>query len=176
MTDLSSRRTVVLLSGQVEEEVSRPAEELVDDAVNQHSNWRILSQLSKLNHVLLGLGAKLGIEPRLAAVRDERGVLVHVSGGLVVLAMAQSPGVERDQEEGVHDQSHGPIELLVLGKGPVATLMCQNPDTGKDEPGDRGVCSPGKSSQRGGWDHGDVGCGSIDEHGVVEKVAHHICH
>jgi len=42
MTDLSSLRTIVLLSGQVEKEVSRPAEKLMDDAVNQNSNWRVL--------------------------------------------------------------------------------------------------------------------------------------
>jgi hypothetical protein len=61
--DLPALCPVVLLSGQVEQQISRPAEELVDKVMPQGGNGGVLRQLCKLDHACLGLGAKVGLDP-----------------------------------------------------------------------------------------------------------------
>ncbi len=80
-------------------------------------------------------------------MRDERGVLFDVASRLVVLGVSDAPGMERHEEERVHDQAHGVIELLVLGEAAVAALVCQDPDAGEDEALDGGVRNPGGESK-----------------------------
>ena len=76
----------------------------------------------------------------------------------------------------MHDQSHGPIQSLVLGKGAVSTLVCQNPNTGKDESLHGGVCYPAESAKVWGGEVWNVGFGEIDEGRGVEEVADDVCH
>ena len=99
MHDLQPLLSLILLSGQIEEEISRPAEDLVDDVVPESNNWGVLCQFCELDHVRLGFFSEICFDPGLSGVRNERGVLINVSGCLVVLGMGYAPGMERDEEE-----------------------------------------------------------------------------
>lgn len=76
----------------------------------------------------------------------------------------------------MHDETHGPIQALVLGEGTVAALMSQDPDASKDEALNGGVGDPSSGSQVDGGQHRNVGDGEVDQSTEVEEVAGHICH
>lgn len=84
--------------------------------------------------------------------------------------------MERNEKERVHDQSHGPVQLLRLGEGTVAAFVGENPDTGEDESLDGGVRNPCGKSQVGIWDQGNICDGEVDEDGQVEVIADDIGH
>lgn len=63
MGDLQSLSTSISLASQVEQEITRPAEQLMDDIVPKSRNWRILCQFCELNHVGAGLGSEVGLDP-----------------------------------------------------------------------------------------------------------------
>lgn len=107
---------------------------------------------------------------------NESRILLQVSGRLVMLRVGESPGMEGNEEEGMHDQTHGIIELLGLRKGAMAALVCQNPDTGEDETLDGGVCNPGCESKVDIGQERNVGNGEVDQGGEVEVIANDVCH
>ena len=164
-----------LLTSQVREEVSWPAEKLVLDAVPEGDQWSILGKVSKLNGSSVGLLSAVRFNPRLALVWDESGILLDVSGRLVVSGVRDLPGVEWHQEERVHDQSHDVVELAGLGESTVTALMGENPDTGENESLKDGVASPSDAASVHVWNVGDVG-GGVGEDGNVEIVADNISH
>jgi len=176
MADLRTARSTVFLSCQVEQQVSRPSKQLVDNAMPQSRNRRVLCQLRKLNHVRLGLGPKVPLDPRLPRVWHKRRVLLNISRRLVVLRVAQSPAVEGYEEERVHDETHGVIELLALRERAMAALVCQDPDAGEYEALHGGVGCPGCEAQVGVGKQRDVGDGEVDEGREVEIVAGHVGH
>lgn len=76
----------------------------------------------------------------------------------------------------MHDQTHGPIELLRFGEGPMATLVCQNPDTGEDETLYCRIRNPCEESKVRVGEERDV-CGrKIDQGGGVAEVSDNVCH
>ena len=109
-------------------------------------------------------------------MRDESRVLVDVAGGFVVLGVGKSPRVERDEEEGVHDKTHRPIQSLVLRERAVATLVCEDPDTGEDKTLNSGVCRPCRESKIGVREERDEGDGEVDQHGEVAIIADDVGH
>ena len=76
----------------------------------------------------------------------------------------------------MHDQSHGPIELLALGEGTMPAFVCQDPDTGKDESLDGSVSYPSCESSVDIGDEGDIGDGEVDQGRNVEEIADDVCH
>lgn len=92
-----------------------------------------------------------------------------------MLTVRESPAVERNKQERMHDQPHSPIELLVLRESAMSTLVRKNPDTSKDETLDNGVGSPCCESKIWVWEERDVGC-EVDESGEVEVIADDVCH
>ena len=112
-----------LLSSQVGEEVSWPAEKLVLDAVPESDQWSVLRKVSKLNGSCVGLLAAVRLDPGLALVWDKSGILLDVACSLVVGGVGDLPGVEWHQEERVHEQSHDVVELAGLGECAVAALV-----------------------------------------------------
>lgn len=104
------------------------------------------------------------------------GISLHVSRRLVVLGVGETPRVEGNQEEGVHDQSHGVIEHLVPGESTVSALVCQNPDTGKDTSCRKSVRRPGSESKICVGEERDVGEGEVAEGAPVEEIADDVCH
>jgi hypothetical protein len=176
VSDLQTLGTVVFLSGQIEEQVAWPSEKLVDKIVPEGSNGGVLSQLCELDHVGLGLLTKVRLDPRLPGVGHESSVLLDITRGLVVLRVGETPRVEGNQQEGVHDQAHCIVQLLGFREGTVATFVSQNPDTGEDEPLDRGVGHPGGETEVNIGDHRDEGDGEVDEYREVEVVTDYVCH
>lgn len=166
---------VVLLSSQVGEEVSWPAEKLVLDADPQSDNWGVLSEVGQLHGLNLGVLALVRLDPALTLVWHESSILVDVASSLVVGAVADAPAVEGNEEEGVHDQAHDIVEALVLAEGTVSALVCQNPDTGEDEALEDRVGCPGGPTRVDVGDVLDVG-GGVAEGGHVEVVANHVGH
>lgn len=63
MRNLCSFGTTVLLSGQVEQKVSRPSKQLVNNIVPQAHNWRILCQLGELDVFGMGSGSHVSSHP-----------------------------------------------------------------------------------------------------------------
>lgn len=94
----------------------------------------------------------------------------------MMLAVGDSPGVEGNEEEGVHDQSHGPVQLLALGESSMSTFVCQNPDTGEDETLNGGVGNPGSEAEVWVGEEWNVGDGEVDEGREVEEVADDVGH
>lgn len=105
---------IVFLSGQVEEQISRPSKNLVDEIVPESSNRGILSKFCELDHVRLRLSTKVGLDPRLPSVRYKRRVLLDIARGLVMLRVRYTPRVEGYQQERMHDQPHCIVQLLRL--------------------------------------------------------------
>lgn len=176
MRDLESLRTAVLLSGQIEEKISRPSKQLVHDIVPESNDWGVLGKFCELDHVGLGTLSEIRLHPRFSRVWDESSVLINVAGCLVVLGVTDSPRVEGNEEERVHDQAHGVIELLVLGEPAMAALVCQNPDASEDETLDSGVRNPGRESKVGIGEQRDICDGEVDESREVEIIADDVCH
>lgn len=176
MADLRTLGSAILLSRQIEQQVSRPSKQLVDNAMPQAGNWRVLCQLCKFNHVRLGLGPKVPLDPCLPRVWHKRRVLFDISRRLVVLRVAQSPAVEGYEQERVHDEAHGVIKLLTLREGAMAALVCQDPYSGKDEALHRGVSCPGCEPEVDIGEERNIGDGEVDEGREVEVVAGHVGH
>lgn len=80
-----ARGTIILLSSQVEEQVSRPSKNLVDKIVPEGSNRGILRKFCEFNHVCLCLRTKVGLDPRLSSVWYKRRILLDIARGLVML-------------------------------------------------------------------------------------------
>lgn len=76
----------------------------------------------------------------------------------------------------MHDQSHGPIEVLVLGESAVAAFVGENPDAGEDEALDGGICYPGCEAKILIGEEMDVVYGQVDEGGCVEGIAYDVGH
>jgi hypothetical protein len=71
--------------------------------------------------------------------------------------------VEGNEEKGVHDQAHGPVEFLGFRECAMAALVCENPDSGEDEALHSRVGSPCEESEIGIGEERDVGGGCVDE-------------
>ena len=159
--DPHALRAVIVLARQIHEQVSRPSQQLVLQTRPQRHDGRVLSQLSKLHHVRARLITELALQPARPGVWHEGCVAVEVARGLVVLGVAEAPRVEGDEEERVHDQAHGPIELLGAREGAVAALVGQDPHAREDEALECGVGSPGGAAQVEVREERNVGNGDV---------------
>jgi len=93
-----------------------------------------------------------------------------------MLRVRETPAVEGNKQERVHDKTHGVVEVFRLGEGAVAALVCEDPDAGEDEALHGGVGCPGGEAEVGVGEEGDVGHGQVDEDGEVEVVADDVGH
>jgi hypothetical protein len=135
---------VVVVAGDVEEEVHGPAHELLAEGMDEGGNGRLLGQLRQLVSQAADAVSEL-----LAGLGHEDHVALHVPGGLVVLAVGDLPGEVRDQEGRVADEAGGIIEHLGGREGLVAALVGQHPQTGAEEALDHGVQCPQSGARRG---------------------------
>jgi hypothetical protein len=90
-------------------------------------------------------------------------VSLHVSGGLVVLAVRDLPAEVRHQQGRMQHPADAVIENLGLAEGLVAALVCKNPDAGAEEALQHRIQPP---------EHSSYGCrGNIARsHKRVEQV------
>jgi hypothetical protein len=128
---------VVVVAGDVEEEVHGPASNLLTDHVDGGVDGGLLHELVHLVDGSAGAGSE-----DLASLGDEDHVTLHVAGGLVVLAVADLPAEVRDEESRVAEPTDKVVQDLAVGEGLVTTLVGKNPETGTDKTLDDGVESP----------------------------------
>lgn len=109
---------VVVVSRHVGEEVQPPPRQLLANQVEQSSNGGLLGQLVELVHEP---GDAAGVH--LARLGDEDHVLLHVAGGLVVLAVRDLPGEVGNQQRGVADPADGVVDDFRGREGLVAAFV-----------------------------------------------------
>jgi hypothetical protein len=105
--------------------------------VDQGGDWSLLGQLVQLVHELSDTS---GIY--LPSLGNKDHVTLHISGGLVVLAVGDLPGEVWDKKGGVADPTDSVIEDLGLRESLVATLVRKNPETGAKKTLDESVERP----------------------------------
>jgi len=77
---------VVIVTGDIAKEIHGPAQELLSDGVDQGCNWGLFSQLVQfVDHFPDTSGINL------ASLGNEDHVTLHISGGLVMLAVGDFP-------------------------------------------------------------------------------------
>jgi hypothetical protein len=149
---------VVVVAGDVGEEVHGPSEQLLEQEVGGSQDGGLLHELAELVQGAADAGGVL-----LTGLGDEDHVTGEVASGLVVLSVGDLPREVGDQQEGVADPADGVVQDLGGGEGLVAALVGENPHAGADETLDDGVHGP--EGHAGGEERhclrGDI---------VVEKV------
>ena len=98
---------VVVVAGDVRDEVHGPSTELLDDGVEQGVDGGLFSQLGDLVDRLADTGSVY-----LACLGNEDHVALHVAGGLVVLAVGDLPREVWDEKGGVAEPADGVIDHL----------------------------------------------------------------
>lgn len=176
MADLHALGTIIRLASEVEEKISRPSNQLMDEAVPETENGGVLSQLSKLNEVCVSFTTQVPLCPGLTAVGNKSRVLLDVAGVLMVLRVGKTPRMERHKEERVHEESHDMVESLVPGESTVSTLVCQDPDASEDEALDCGICCPGSEAEVDVGELGDVCQSEVCEGCHIAEVSHDVGH
>lgn len=149
---------VVVVSGDICHEVHGPSADLLTKGVDEGSDRSLLGQLVEL---VDGTADTSGVH--LSRLRNEDHVTLHVTGGLVVLAVGNLPRKIRDEKDGVADPADGVVEGLGGREGLVAALVGQNPQASTEETLEDGVQSP--------EDHASShGRHSVGRHEPVEEV------
>lgn len=128
---------VVVVAGNVGEQIHGPAEKLLQDHVGGSDNRSLLHELGDFVN---GLANVRGI--LFSSLGHENHITAQVSSGLVVLAVGDFPGKVRHQKERVADPANSVIENLGRGESLVTTLVGHNPETSSEEALHKGVESP----------------------------------
>lgn len=149
---------VVVVAGNVVEQVQRPAEELLGQKVGGSQDGSLLAKLTELVQGLADAGSVL-----LTGLGHEDHVASQVTSGLVVLAVGDLPGKVGHKQEGVADPANSVVQNLGGREGLVTALVSQNPDAGAEKTLYDGVQGP---EGHAGWHEGDRLGGDI----VVEEI------
>jgi len=100
----------VVLAGEVEQQVPRPAEgELKDEAEEEHERSLLEQAVGLAVLGILSLGGKSDGRTRLG---NKHLVACHVTGCLVMHGVRDSPRVIGDEEEGVEDPADRVVDEL----------------------------------------------------------------
>jgi hypothetical protein len=149
---------VVVVAGDVEEQVHGPAGNLLTDHVDGGVDGSLLHELVHLMDGSAGAGSK-----DLTGLGDEDHVTLHVAGSLVVLAVADLPAEVRDEKSRVAEPTNEVVQSLAVGEGLVTTLVGKNPETGTDKTLNDGVESPESPTST-------VGGNDLGSNELVEEV------
>lgn len=158
---------VVVVAGDVDQEVHGPAEELLQDQVAGSQDRGLLHELAELVDGLADTGSVL-----ITGLGNEDHVASKVTGSLVVLAVGDLPREVGDQQERVADPADGVVQDLGGREGLVTTLVGQDPNTGTDETLDDGIQSPEDDTGRkaGNSLRGDIVVEEVEDGGQNEHV------
>lgn len=138
---------VVVVAGNVGEEVVGPADELLEDEHKKSESGGLLSKMGKLVGHLSETSSLL-----LAGSGNEDHVTLHVAGGLVVLSVGDLPAEVGDKEGRVENPASNVVDEARIGESTVTTLMGDDPETGTEKTLKNGVYGPQTSAGGGGWD------------------------
>jgi hypothetical protein len=115
---------VIILARQIRKQMSWPSKKLMLDAIPERNQRSILSQMAQFNALMVRGLAAMALDPGLAGVWNESGILLEVSGRLVMCAVSDLPAVIWDEQERVHDQAQDIVEPDAFGESTVSTLVC----------------------------------------------------
>lgn len=132
---------VVDVAGDVGDKVQRPAEELLKDHMGSGSDGSLLHQLRELVDSMADSASV-----NLTSLGEEDHVALHVTGGLVVLAVRDLPREVGDEESRVENPANGVVKSLGGREGLVTTLVGNDPETGTEQALEDGVEGPETSS------------------------------
>jgi hypothetical protein len=136
---------VVGVTSDVGDDVQRPAEELLQDHVGSGSDGGLLHQLREL---VDGVTDSASVD--LASLGEEDHIALHVTSGLVVLAVGDLPREVWDEKSRVKDPADSVVKGLGGREGLVTTLVSNDPQTGTEQALEDGVEGPETSSNGGG--------------------------
>lgn len=157
----------IVLARGVNSQVGGPTERELDEHPEKGHNGGLLVQVNGLilldDILLLGGQSNLG-----TGLGDKDLVLGHVSGGLMMLRVRDSPGVVGDQKERVQDPANGVVEGLGGRERLVAALVGKDPDTRADNALHHPVDRPGQVTNQRVLKLVDLGGGQEEERGPGE--------
>lgn len=157
----------VVLARGVDSQVGGPTEQELNKHPEQGHNGGLLVQVNGLillnNILLLGGQSNLG-----TGLGDKDLVLGHVSSGLVMLRVRDSPGVVGDQKERVQDPADGVVESLRSRERLVAALVGKDPDARADNTLHHPVDRPGQVTDQRVLKLVDLGSGQEEKRGPGE--------
>ena len=137
---------MVVMASYIGQKISWPATNLLLNERSGGVDWSLVHQLmhlmDKVAHPRCVLISSSGSEDHIS---------LHVTGGLVMLAMADLPAKVRDQESGVAYPADGVVERLAWREGLMPTLMRQYPQSCAKETLDEGIARPEGCPHREGW-------------------------
>lgn len=136
---------VVVVAGDIGEQVVGPADKLLANEHQQGIDGSLLSELAQLMDHLAEAGSLL-----LAGAGDEDHVTLHVTGGLVVLAVGHLPAEVGDKQGGVQNPAHDVVVKLGGGESSVAALVGEDPESGTEEALQESVQPPEDETYGGG--------------------------
>lgn len=139
---------VVVVAGNVGEEVVGPANKLLEDEHKKSESGGLLSKMSELVGHLSETSSLL-----LAGSGNENHVTLHVASGLVVLSVRDLPAEVGDKEGRVKNPASNVVDDARIGESTVTTLMGNDPETGTEKTLKNGVYGPQTSA---GGGRGDV--------------------
>lgn len=134
---------VVVVTGNVGEEVHGPAEQLLQDNVGGGEERGLLKQLIQFVGGPANARSILG-----ASLGDEDHVTSDVTGGLVVLSVGNLPREVRNEQSRMADPTDSVVQPLGRRERLVTTLVGQYPDTGTEETLENGVQPPQSKPER----------------------------
>jgi len=137
---------VLVMAGDVAENVCWPTDELLTDEMEERSDGGILSELVEL---VGELAETRSVD--LFSGRVEDHVAVKVASGLVVLAVGNLPREVRNKKCRVKDPANGVIDGLGRRERLMAALVCKNPDTSTEKTLKESVASPESRTNRHAW-------------------------
>jgi len=135
-------RRILELSTRVEHEVEGPSKDLVEEQVPKNKNGCIFAK--RFAKFLLATAGYIEsddfsflldrwVTEFLSRLGYEHLITSHVSSRSVVLAVGDTPAVERDKKRRMQDPSDGIVDPLVRRETPMAAFVCNDPNTGSEK-------------------------------------------
>lgn len=134
---------MMIVPSDIQSQIRRPASDLLVEEVESGRNRCLLGQFAQLMEQVTIPG---GID--FSSLWDEHHISFHVASGFVVFAMGDLPGKVRDQKGRVAEPTNSIVQRLARREGLMATLVCENPQSGPKESLHHGVQCPKASSDR----------------------------
>lgn len=140
-------RLVVVVAGDVEEEICGPPSELLDKQGIDGDDGGLFGEFLDLVNKVASLAGILVLGDG-----HKHHVAGHVSSGFVMFAMGDLPRKVGNEQKGVAEPSHGVVEDLAGGERLMTTFVGKNPQASADQTVDDGIQEPQCRSYGGGGD------------------------
>lgn len=168
------RVALVLLAGSVNHQVRLQARKLLEKKHQRRPNGRLLHEIGDFGHAL-------GLHVLLLGVWDKHHVTRHVAGSLMVLGVGEFPREVGNDQVRVQNPANHVVDILVVRKRTMATLVGKNPQAKAKETNEVRVHHPEGASghSRGGLiarelDLRDVGEAHVADGHHQNNIANHI--